>query len=258
MQIASHELRTPLSVIRGYASLLKDGSLGSVTPEAEKALGILSEKAAEMGAQIERMLFLARLEDSQATYLMDELDLGHLVSGAIARVQPQAALRGGTIHAELPSEPVLVVGDAERLAMAVDNLLENAAKFTVEPPRIAVALEPFANETELAVRDNGIGIPKDAIPHVFEKFYRVDDPQLRVGGTGIGLYLVRQVVDAHGGRIAVDSEPNRGTTFRITLPLRKEARPIEPPGVPGLGRRAADVPSGDAEPTAARVPPAVS
>jgi signal transduction histidine kinase/putative methionine-R-sulfoxide reductase with GAF domain len=254
MQIASHELRTPLSVIRGYASLLEDGSLGSVTPEAGKALGILSEKATEMGAQIERMLFLARLEDSKATYVMDEIDLGRLAREAITRVRPQLALRGGAIQADLPSAPVLVVGDAERLGMAVDNLLENAAKFTIEPPRIEVRLASSAGEAEVQVRDNGIGIPHDAIPHLFEKFYRVDDPQLRVGGTGIGLYLVRQVVEAHGGRIAVESKPNQGTTFRITLPLVRKAPPLDLPGAPGLGRPTA-MPSGDGQPTAARVPP---
>lgn len=218
MQIASHELRTPLSVIRGYASLLEDGSLGSVTPESAKALRILSEKAAEMGAQVERMLFLARLEDSQATYAMDQVDLVTLVREATARVQPQVDLRGGTIDATLPRDPVLVRGDSERLGMAIDNLLENAAKFTIDPPRIQLRLHVSGGEAEISVQDNGIGIPEQAIPRLFEKFYRVDDPQLRVGGTGIGLYLVRQVVDAHGGRIAVESPSNAGTRFRITLP----------------------------------------
>jgi K+-sensing histidine kinase KdpD len=219
MQIASHELRTPLSVIRGYASLLGDGSLGPVTTQAERALGILSEKATEMGAQVERMLFLARLEDSQATYAIDEVDLVTLVEEAIARVRPQVDLRAGTIEADLPAGQVLIRGDAERLGMALDNLLENAAKFTIDPPHIEVRLTTSDGDAEIAVQDNGIGIPQQAIPHLFEKFYRVDDPQLRVGGTGIGLYLVRQVMDAHRGRISVESQPSRGTAFRITLPL---------------------------------------
>jgi K+-sensing histidine kinase KdpD len=219
MQIASHELRTPLSVIRGYASLLNDGSLGPVTTQAERALGILSEKATEMGAQVERMLFLARLEDNQATYAIDELDLVALVEEAIARVRAQVDLRAGTIEAVLPSGRVLIRGDAERLGMALDNLLENAAKFSIDSPHIEVRLTTSDGDAELVVQDNGIGIPQQAIPHLFEKFYRVDDPQLRVGGTGIGLYLVRQVVDAHRGRISVESQPQRGTAFHITLPL---------------------------------------
>jgi two-component system phosphate regulon sensor histidine kinase PhoR len=219
MQIASHELRTPLSVIRGYASLLNDGSLGPVTTQAERALGILSEKATEMGAQVERMLFLARLEDNQATYAIDELDLVALVEEAIARVRAQVDLRAGTIEAVLPPGRVLIRGDAERLGMALDNLLENAAKFSIDSPHIEVRLTTSDGDAELVVQDNGIGIPQQAIPHLFEKFYRVDDPQLRVGGTGIGLYLVRQVVDAHRGRISVESQPQRGTAFHITLPL---------------------------------------
>ncbi len=219
MHIASHELRTPLSVIRGYASLLNDGSLGPVTTQAERALGILSEKATEMGAQVERMLFLARLEDSQASYAIDELDLVALVEDGIARVRPQVELRAGTIEAALPAGRVPIRGDAERLGMALDNLLENAAKFSIDPPHIEVRLTTSDGDAEIVVQDNGIGIPEQAIPHLFEKFYRVDDPQLRVGGTGIGLYLVRQVIDAHRGRISVESQPNRGTAFRITLPL---------------------------------------
>ncbi len=103
--------------------------------------------------------------------------------------------------------------------MALDNLLENAAKFSIDPPHIEVRLTTSDGDAEIVVQDNGIGIPEQAIPHLFEKFYRVDDPQLRVGGTGIGLYLVRQVIDAHRGRISVESQPNRGTAFRITLPL---------------------------------------
>ncbi len=219
MHIASHELRTPLSVIRGYASLLNDGSLGPVTTQAERALGILSEKATEMGAQVERMLFLARLEDSQASYAIDELDLVALVEDGIARVRPQVELRAGTIEAALPAGRVPIRGDAERLGMALDNLLENAAKFSIDPPHIEVRLTTSDGDAEIVVQDNGIGIPEQAIPHLFEKFYRVDDPQLRVGGTGIGLYLVRQVIDAHRGRISVESQANRGTAFRITLPL---------------------------------------
>jgi len=228
MQIASHELRTPLSVIRGYASLLNDGSLGPVTTQAERALGILSEKATEMGAQVERMLFLARLEDSQATYAIDELDLVALVADAIARVRPQADLRAGTIEAALPAGHVLIRGDAERLGMALDNLLENAAKFSIDPPRIEVRLTTDDGAAEIVIQDNGIGIPQQAIPHLFEKFYRVDDPQLRVGGTGIGLYLVRQVIDAHRGRISVESQPTRSTAFRITVPLAGRSQTTGP------------------------------
>jgi two-component system phosphate regulon sensor histidine kinase PhoR len=245
MQIASHELRTPLSVIRGYASLLNDGSLGPVTTQAERALGILSEKATEMGAQVERMLFLARLEDNQATYAIDELDLVALVEDAIARVRAQVDLRAGTIEAAVPAGRVLIRGDAERLGMALDNLLENAAKFSIDSPHIEVRLTADDGDAEIVIQDNGIGIPQQAIPHLFEKFYRVDDPQLRVGGTGIGLYLVRQVVDAHRGRISVESQPQRGTAFRITLPLAGRSQAT------GSGRQPEEVNQPGARPASA-------
>lgn len=220
MQIASHELRTPLSVIRGYASLLQDGSLGKLPDPAIAGVQMLDQKAREMGAQVERMLALARLEEGRATYRKAVADLQPLVRSAVARVEPQVDLRRGTVAVDLPSEALSVSVDAHWMGMALDNLLQNAVKFTVEPPRIEVSARHADRLAELVIRDHGLGIPTDAMPHLFEKFYRVEDAALRnVEGTGIGLYLARQVVEAHGGTIVVDSQVGRGTAFTIHLPL---------------------------------------
>jgi K+-sensing histidine kinase KdpD len=219
MQVASHELRTPLTVIRGYASLLEDGSLGPMPAAAQQALRTLMDKSTEMRVQVERMLLLARLEDGAAPPQMIRLDLRKVVRDAIERVRPQIELKQGALRLNLASAPLTVVGDPERLASAVDNLLQNAVKFSPETPRIEVVGERDDGRVRLLVRDHGIGIPHDAQSHLFEKFYRVNDPQLHnVSGTGIGLYLVRQVVEGHGGRVAVESEPGAGTAFQIDLP----------------------------------------
>jgi K+-sensing histidine kinase KdpD len=223
MQIASHELRTPLTVIRGYASLLEDGSLGKMPPAAQHAIRTLMDKSSEMRAQVERMLLLARLEDGGTAQQMTELDLRTVVTDAIERVRPQVALRKGTVNVELASAPLTVVGDPERLATAVDNLLQNAVKFSAEPPEIEVTGNRDDGHVRLMVRDHGIGIPASARRRLFEKFYRVNDPELNnVVGTGIGLYLVRQVVEGHGGRVEVESQPGRGSTFEIELPVAVE------------------------------------
>jgi len=225
MQIASHELRTPLTVIRGYASLLEEGSLGEIPPAAQHAIRTLMDKSTEMRGQVERMLLLARLEDGAATQQMTELDLRTVVTDAVDRVRPQVELKHGTVHLELAAAPLTVVGDPERLATAVDNLLQNAVKFSAGPPQIEVTGDREDGRVRLVVKDHGIGISAAARPRLFEKFYRVNDPELNnVVGTGIGLYLVRQVVEGHGGRVGVDSQPGQGSAFEIDLPVAVEGR----------------------------------
>ncbi|HEV2013378.1 MAG TPA: ATP-binding protein [Candidatus Dormibacteraeota bacterium] len=229
MQIASHELRTPLTVIRGYASLLEDGSLGPMPPTAQRALRTLMDKSSEMRVQVERMLLLARLEDGAAPPQLGALDLRSLVRDAVDRVRPQVELKQGTVELDLAPAPLTVLGDPERLATAVDNLLQNAVKFSDGPPRIEVSGNRENGQVRLVVKDHGIGIPAAARPRLFEKFYRVSDPELRnVAGTGIGLYLVRQVIEGHGGRIDVDSQPGQGSAFEIQLPA--VAEPDAPAG----------------------------
>ena len=223
MQIASHELRTPLTVIRGYASLLEEGSLGEMPPAAQRAIRTLMDKSSEMRSQVERMLLLARLEDGAAAQQMTELDLRTVVTDAVDRVRPQVALKQGTVHVELATSPLRVVGDPERLATAVDNLLQNAVKFSAGPPEIEITGDRQDGHVRLVVKDHGIGISAAARPRLFEKFYRVNDPELNnVVGTGIGLYLVRQVIEGHGGRVEVASEPGQGSAFEIELPVAAE------------------------------------
>ena len=220
MQIASHELRTPLTVIRGYASLLEEGALGELPEKAQAAVRMIIEKSSEMRAEVERVLFLARLEEGRPAYQMRPVDLAAIVDDAVGRFRPQLDLARGTLTRVTADGPVWVVGDADRLALAIDNLLQNASKFTLEPPRIEVGVRVLEREAEVRIRDHGIGIPTPARPRLFDKFYRVDDPRLRnVSGTGIGLYLVRQVVLDHGGAIEIDGDTHPGTAFKIRLPL---------------------------------------
>ena len=223
MQIASHELRTPLTVIRGYASLLEDGSLGEIPPAAQHAIRTLMDKSSEMRGQVERMLLLARLEDGAVEQQMTEVDLRTVVTDAVERVRPQLVLKQGTVNVDLATTPLTIVGDPERLATAVDNLLQNAVKFSAGPPEIEVTGARADGRVRLIVRDHGIGIPTAARSRLFQKFYRVNDPELNnVVGTGIGLYLVRQVVEGHGGRVEVDSQPGQGSAFEIDLPYALE------------------------------------
>ena len=225
MQIASHELRTPLTVIRGYASLLEEGSLGPMPPMAQQALHTLMDKSSEMRVQVERMLLLARLEDGAAPPRLAPLDLRKVVNDALNRVRPQVGLRQGQVEVKLADSPLMVMGDSERLASAMDNLLQNAVKFSASPPEIEVVGDREDGRVRVVIKDHGIGIPEEARSHLFEKFYRVPNPELQnAAGTGIGLYLVRQVVESHGGRVEVDSRPGRGPPSRSSCRWRKTSR----------------------------------
>jgi len=237
MQIASHELRTPLTVIRGYASLLEEGSLGPMPPVAQHALRTLLDKSSEMRAYVERMLLLARLEDGAAPPTMAALDLRRVVNDAVERVRPQVELKHGTLQVELAPGALTVMGDPERLGTAVDNLLQNAVKFSEGPPHIEVSGSRQNGKVHLVVKDHGVGIPPAAQTRLFEKFYRVESPELHnVAGTGIGLYLVRQVIEGHGGRVDVLSQPGEGSAFEIALPAVAEpAAQVPSPAPTGEG-----------------------
>jgi signal transduction histidine kinase len=231
MQIASHELRTPLTVIRGYASLLEEGSLGELPERAQAAVRMIIDKSAEMRAQVERVLFLARLEEGRPVYQMRPVDLARLVDDAVVRFSPQLDLARGTVARTASADSsIVVVGDPDRLSLVLDNVLQNAARFTLEPPRIEIEVRALDGQAELRIRDHGIGIPQEAMARLFDKFYRVEDRRLRnVSGTGIGLYLVRQVVLDHGGTIEVDGDARPGTAIQIRLPLLPvEAAPAAP------------------------------
>ena len=176
------------------------------------------------------MLLLARLEDGAAPPQMAPLDLRTVVSEAVDRVQPQVQLKEGRLRLDLAEAPLPVFGDPERLGTALDNLLQNAVKFSAGPPSIEVVGNRENGRIHLVVRDHGIGIPEAARRHLFEKFYRVHNPELQnVAGTGIGLYLVRQVVEGHGGRVQVDSHLGEGSAFQIDLPVATEV-PSPPVG----------------------------
>ena len=154
------------------------------------------------------------------------------MADAVDRVRPQVELKHGHVEVALASAPLTVLGDRERLATAVDNLLQNAVKFSAGPPQIEITGDREDGRVRVVVKDHGIGIPAAARPRLFEKFYRVSDPGLNnVVGTGIGLYLVRQVVEGHGGRVdVVESKPGEGSAFEIQLPVAVEGALPSPSG----------------------------
>jgi two-component system OmpR family sensor kinase len=217
----SHELRGPLTVIRGNLDLLRLQLSAADRQEcATEAMGELNR----MHRLVEDLLFLTEV-DSSDMVAHEPVDLRALVRLEVDRAQTA----DGDAHelvAETPDAAV-VKGDRDRLGQLVWNLVENALKYTPAGGRITISLRNFGRLVELSVADSGIGISPEHLPRIFERFYRVDRSRSRAqGSTGLGLSIVRQVAEAHGGQVRVRSEPGVGTTFAVVLPTAEQSEPL--------------------------------
>ncbi len=214
----SHELKTPLTSILGYAETLLDGGLED---EAHRRsfVGTIRDQAARLQAIVEDLLVLAELDRPDTTLALGPVDLAQLVRSVTTALEPRARRDGLTLTAETPGAEVVVQGERVRLEQVLFNLVDNALKYT-EEGGVRVRLAREDGEAVLAVEDTGPGIPEEAVPRVFERFYRVDAARSReVPGTGLGLSIVRHNVDLHRGRVEVVNLPGRGARFTVRLPL---------------------------------------
>jgi signal transduction histidine kinase len=226
LNLASHELRGPLTVIRGYISMLEGGLLGNLNERGRKAMPVISAKVMEMNALIEQMVEAARLEDGALMLRPEEADLRDIVSAAIDSAKPMVDDRH-QIRLKCPGRPVQVRVDADRVKTIVANLISNAIKYSPAGGRVDVDLVNRGGIARVAVTDSGVGIAKDDLPILFTRFGRVSTSQtVHLPGTGLGLYLGRQLARLHGGEITVDSAPGRGSTFTLHLPVSAAAHTL--------------------------------
>jgi two-component system sensor histidine kinase CiaH len=216
---ASHELRTPLSLIRANAELLQRHSEEPVQANMP-ALNDIVRETDELSTLVSQMLTLAKADAGTTPFALTEVALHDLVEDVGKQVRVLADKKGLQLDVRVDG-PARVRGDEMRLRELLLILLDNAIKFTDAAGTVGLTLEADGGKAVVRVRDSGSGIPPEAIPHVFDRFYRADKARSRAeGGAGLGLTIAKWIVEGHRGSIQVDSDPGRGTTFSVELPIR--------------------------------------
>lgn len=213
----AHELRTPLTTIKGSMEGLIDG----VFPADETTFLRLYGEADRLQRLVNDLQELSRVEARAYELHPHLIGLGVLIRGVVSRLGPQFDEKGVGLRVEVPSDLPLVMADEDRLAQILTNLLGNALHYTPEEGRVEILAEQKGREIQVTVSDTGIGIPAEHLPHVFDRFYRVDKSRSRArGGSGIGLTITKHLVEAHRGRIWAESEgAGKGSRFTFTLPV---------------------------------------
>ena len=222
---ASHELRTPLAALSGFIETLQ-GPAKDDAAARERFLAIMRTQATRMARLIDDLLSLSRIELNAHLRPSTPLELAPIIRQVVDGLQPLARERGVEFKITAPPDPLVVLGDRDELVRALENLVENALKYGANGKLVDIALthseaRDGAPEARIAVRDYGPGIASEHLPRLTERFYRVDVTESRAqGGTGLGLALVKHVLNRHGGRLTIESTLGSGATFNVLLPLQ--------------------------------------
>jgi len=236
---ASHELRTPLTSISGYVETLL--SLAPAEPpEIRKFLTVIQKNVKQMSLLVSELLDLAKLDQQEISKMhTDKVRLKELLETALQSISEEARKKDITLslsREDLPDD-LVVFWERDRILQALFNILDNAVKYTPEGGRIHLQARPVQGLgdqagqkfIEISVEDNGLGIPREDLPRVFERFYRVDKVRSReLGGTGLGLSIVKHIVESHGGTVHVQSVLGQGSTFFLRLPVSQPIAPLKP------------------------------
>lgn len=218
---ASHELRTPLATLAGFIETLQGPARDDVAAR-QRFLSIMKGQADRMARLIEDLLSLSRVELNEHLRPSDTVDLASVLRQVVDALQPLAQERGVTVEVTAPATPLRALGDRDELLRVFENLVENALKYGASGKRVEVNASAESNDGEamVQVRDYGPGIAPEHLPRLTERFYRADVAASRAeGGTGLGLALVKHIVNRHRGRLHIASAPGEGATFRVWIPL---------------------------------------
>lgn len=226
----SHDLKTPLTSIQGFAQAITDGAARD--PESvRRSAGVIQDEAQRMSRMVAELLDLARIESGQIVMRREAVHLDAVLRDCASKLALYARQAGVKLETQVPDDLPVITGDGDRLAQAITNLLDNALKHTPEGGKVTLAARSLSGSSivrrgktwpagvEVAVSDTGSGIPPEDLSRIFERFYQVDKSRQRGGGLGLGLAIVRQIVEAHNGIIRAESVVGLGSRFSVTLPL---------------------------------------
>jgi two-component system phosphate regulon sensor histidine kinase PhoR len=218
----SHELRTPLSILRGYIETLLDNPKTSAK-ELARILEVMERHSKRLGLLVDDLLTLAQLESANSSLQLSEVNLSELFGRVVRDWEKKLVEKRLKVMVDLPERVAIVRADETRLQEVLYNLLDNAVKYSHEKGEIRLHAEQGNNgEIALSVSDSGVGIGKNDLPRIFERFYRADKARSpeSIRGTGLGLSIVKHIAQLHGGRVEAESELGKGTTIRVLLPLQ--------------------------------------
>jgi signal transduction histidine kinase len=215
----SHELRTPLTHVKGYLELMITGSLGPLTEEQRHALAVSQKSAGRLESMIEDLIMFSLASRGEMSMKQEPIDIERIGNLSVKSAAQKGEARGVEIHTVADPNLPFVQGDPEKIAWVLNQLLDNAIKFTPSGGHVVLSLkEEGANLLMVSVTDTGIGIPAARLQEIFEPNHQLDDSSTRkAGGTGLGLSLVRQIVEAHGSLLDVQSVEGKGSTFKFPL-----------------------------------------
>ena len=228
--LASHELRTPLTSIVGYLEILDEEDVGPLAPEQRRVVGVIDRNAKRLMRLVDDLLVVARSDVGRLGIVAEDLNLAEVARECVQGARPAALERGLAFGARVEAPALPVRADRARLAQVIDNLIANALKFTPPGGQVQVAVRADGEAAIVEVADTGIGIPRLEQARLFERFYRTTQAIAAAApGSGLGLAISKMIVEAHGGRIEVESEEGAGATFRMVLPLAAAVPSASPP-----------------------------
>ena len=236
----SHELRTPMTAIREAVIIVQDEIAGKLNKDQKHFLDIAKRNIDRLSRLIDDVLDFQKLNAGKMKFNLQANNIAAVVEEAYTTMQPHAAKNKVDLAVELETNLPTGVFDSDRIMQVLTNLISNAIKFTPEGGRVLLSVHRREEQLVIKVSDTGYGIPKEDLPKLFNRFFRVQRPGKEIKGTGLGLAIISKIVTGHGGRIEVESELEKGTTFTVLLPLTAQPTTAAAPrgGRPEPGRRA--------------------
>ncbi|MCP3893170.1 MAG: HAMP domain-containing histidine kinase, partial [Bacteroides sp.] len=218
----THEFKTPIATISLAADSINSPMITSSPDKVRRFASIIKQENTRMNKQVEKVLQMARLDKQDFQVKVTDVDMHEVILRAIENANLQAEKKGGKVVGDLKADNSHIEADLTHISNVINNLLDNANKYSLEIPEISVHTRNVSNGVEVIVKDKGVGMSKEARKHIFDKFYRVHTGNLHdVKGFGLGLSYVKAIIDAHKGKIDVQSEPGKGSSFILLFPFHQ-------------------------------------